>query len=421
MGRIGRYFCPACNTVNVVSGNCFKCGAPLKEQAPEAAGADGSEYEQEHEPHGYHGQHDTRARLRSLQKPGLLTKRQVILLGALALLGLSVFMMLGGGQPPPAPQPAQPPSVPGPKDAKVAADKAIAIAVRYAGFKDTPPIEWAFEDTSERTGAVPSFGMKGERGNQNVLFIVWDNTGVVDNLGVLLSKLPFADYEPPPNLGEARVDSGEAVVGNGPFKWFVGRYRSTKDHKLHQVLVGAYRSPIAGKAIVVISPPTAAAPPPEAPPAEGNEPPVPVDYKTVLWLVDTMAAQYTAAAASDKGAPGDLQKATEEAGEKAEEKPLASDSELDAYRKRVEAIIKGKFKPPKEKVEDRVAVLVGLTEDGRVKKLEITRPSGTDSFDQSVLRAITDSEPYPPAPHTRDALVSFTVTADGAKLTVEEQ
>jgi TonB family protein len=406
-----------------MSGNCFKCGALLEEQAPEGApGDDGSEYEQEQEHHEYHAQHDTGARLRSLQKPGLLTKKQVILLGALALLGLSVFMMLGGGQQQQqAPQPAQPPGLPGPEDAKAAADKAIAIAVRYAGFKDTPPTEWTFEDTSERTGAVPSFGMKGERGNQNILFIVWDNTGVVDNLGVLLNKLPFADYEPPQNLGEARVDSGEAVVGNGPFKWFVGRYRSTKDHKMHQVLVGAYRSPIAGKAMVVISPPTAEASPPDAPPPEGNEPPVPVDYKTVLWLVDTMAAQYTAAAASDKGAPGDLQTAAQGRAGKAEEKPLASAGELDAYRKQVEAIIKGKFKAPKEKVEDRVEVLVALTEDGRVKKLEITRPSGTDTFDQSVLRAITDSEPYPPAPHTRDALVSFTVTADGAKLTVEEQ
>jgi TonB family protein len=131
-----------------------------------------------------------------------------------------------------------------------------------------------------------------------------------------------------------------------------------------------------------------------------------------------MAAAYTAEHAAEregKAAP----EATEPPAE--EEKPVATAGQIDAYRKQIEAKIKGNFKPPSETKKERVIVLIGLAETGKVTKMEIKEPSGTDSFDEAILKAISSGEPYPPAPHTKKDTLDFRITADGTKVSAERE
>src|SRR5262249_33944620 len=136
MSKIGRYFCPQCHTVNVMTGNCFKCGALVEDRAPE------DEEHGDHDDHGscqepptHHYHIDTESRLRGVQS-GPLSKKAMFLIGAAALMGLALLMMMGGGQ---HPQSSAPPpnttSQKGPEEVNASADKAIAIAVRYGGVR----------------------------------------------------------------------------------------------------------------------------------------------------------------------------------------------------------------------------------------------------------------------------------------------
>ncbi len=424
MSKIGRYFCPECHTVNVMTGNCFKCGALVEDRAPEEDTGEHDEHEHGHghghepcaeEPPTHHYHHiDAGTRLRT-SSPGGMSKKNMILIGATALLGLALLMMMGGGQQPQTSGPPPNTSQKNPEELKASADKAIAIAVRYAGFKDVAPNEWTFEDTSAETGASPSFGMNSVRGNQKVLFVVWDNVSPIGNLELILMKVPFTDFAPPDALSQARFDSGEGIVGSGKFRWFVGRYLSQKEKKLEMAFIGAYPSPIEGKAIVVIARPLdldAAATQPNS----VGQPTAVIDYKTTLWLIDTMAAAYTAESKAEREGTEVSQKAPPPP---PEQKPLATADQIEAYRKQVEAKIKGGFKPPADTAKQKAIVLIGLTETGSVKKLELKEPSGMETFDQSILKAISTGEPYPAAPHTKSETVDFRVTADGAKVSLE--
>ncbi|MBI4533341.1 MAG: TonB family protein [Candidatus Melainabacteria bacterium] len=409
MGKIGRFICPACHAINVQTGNCFKCGA----QVDDPGDIQSSEHHAEHTGSGGEGAdtHDSRS-LRSMQGPGILTKQQIMFAVAGILLIAAFFMMMSGQK---SPQPATQTQIPVPatpqgvlQPTAGSTERAIALAVRYAGFKDTPPPNWCFEDTSDETGEMPSFGMKSVRQNLRAIFVVWDNVAPVENLELVLHKVPFMDYGMENKLEDIKMDKGQALVGEGPFNWFVGRYHSAKDNHPVATFVGSYKSPVPGKAIVVIArsvePATT-----EAPQPGGQTPVLPTfDYKVTLWLVDTMASGKTTTTQAIPQAD-------------TSEKPLATAEELGLYTKKVDSLIRSSFRPPKEAAGTKVAILIGITEDGQVNKLEITSPSGVDVVDQSVLKAITSGQPYPPAPHTKDNAILLHVTTDGTKLQVQTE
>ncbi len=150
------------------------------------------------------------------------------------------------------------------------------IAAQYAGFKIEPATSYTYVNTTSETPGILSFGLDSIQQNQKVRFYVWDNTAPVDDLNLIIHKVPFHDFDPH-NDSQNDVGTGQGIIGNGKLNWYVGRYFH-KDQPV-EVLVAAYRSPVPEKAIVIIATQL----------DSSNE----LDYKTTLWLIDTMAAPFT--------------------------------------------------------------------------------------------------------------------------------
>lgn len=408
MGTIGRFICPNCNATNVQSGNCFKCGADLLvTEVNQQSDNDQSEYSPSSQQSASSGS------LRSLQSTPQFSKQQLVLLTAGALLLLALFLMFGGHSP--SPQPSQTLSTIS-AEKSTAPDKAIALATRYAGFKDAPPPNWKYEDTSEISGEMPSFALRSQLANQNDLFIVWDNQTVVSDLHLLDTKLPFTDLV---NEKPEPFDKGEGIVGSGPFKWQVAQYTHSKDSQKVTALLGAFKSPVAGKAIVVIAQPYEEAKGDNSQESPSEHSASVFDYKTSLWLVDTMAANFTTAAKENNQTDSGKLENQANKQEETTNKSIATEAQLKEYCKQVETRINQRFKPAKEKVSKPTIAIVSLTEEGTISKLEIVKSSGEDDLDQLLIKAITNGQPYSSVPHTNNNGISLRTTADKGKLTVE--
>lgn len=331
--------------------------------------------------------------------PEWVEKKHLIMAGAAMVLLLGAILMLWPkGH---APAPAAAPAVVAAPAAKSEPNKSVKTALELAGFKDSPPETFVFEDTSAKTGQQLSFGLNSEAKNQRILFLVWDNTSPVDQLDLITTKPPYSDLSAP-KPSEIKVDQGQSDLGGGKFNWFVGRYEA--GDKKQMALIGAYRSPKPGKAIVVVATPF----------TDSDK----LDYQTTLWLVDTMAAPYSKSAAAKKAQENQAE--FPGAAEEPKSKPLASAAELEDYTKKVEALIKLKFSPPKD-AKAKLGISFVIDEQGKVSKLEISEPSGEEASDQLVLKAITGSQPYPAPPHTQENSIKLKATADGGKLEVKQQ
>lgn len=332
--------------------------------------------------------------MRQMQKPGGLSKKHILFGGVGLLLVVSAVMMMGGHQ---SEQPAQNTAATAPA-APAAEEVAAQVASQFAGFKGKPPEGYKYTDTSADTPGQKSFGIESETRNQKVLFLVWDNDTPVDNLDLLLTKVPFMKNDTP-KLGDIQVDRGSKIIGGGPMPYFVGRY--TADSKPIMVLLAAYRSPVPGKAIIVI-----------AKPFDSSDK---LDYGSSLWLVDTMAAEYSAAAKKQQEGSTTAEAASPDT------TPLATPEELADYRKAVEGAIKANFNLSKEEAKKtQSAITIAIDTQGKLSKLEVSEPSGNDAVDQAVLKAIKAGQPFPNPPHTKDSLVEMKVTTNGADLAVKQ-
>ncbi len=411
--KIGRFICPACQGLNLESGFCQKCGADLETgQLPPNAGG---------------------KNLRGIAKPGGLSKKHMVMGGAALLVVGALAMMFGGG----GSQPAKTPS-PGTTTGALSAEvqKAVSVATEYGGLKDTAPAGYVFEDASKLTNGALAFQLTSEQKDQNILFVVLDNMQPYDHLELVAVKVPYTDL---PQADEMRKLKDAPLLDRGPslwkgltFNWILARYKKKDGNSSQMVLLGAYKSPVAGKAMLVIARPI----------KQDN-----LDYKTALWLIETMAQPLI-----DKSATGEATTATttgtdetatktgsgsepatttgaEQSGQgedaskpedaKSEEAKEATPDELTAYAKKVEDLLKAKYTGPKGKdaAKDSVTIVVGVTEEGSLNKIEIESPSGVESFDKAVEKLVT-GEKLPPAPHTKNGSILISVTAIGAKLTV---
>lgn len=414
MGQIGRFICPQCNTVNVQDGNCYKCGADLQARGGEGHDEDDSPGPAQGRTQWQHGGDEGRS-LREMQSGFQLSKRQVVIIGALALLGLSLVLMMGGGGgggggggsgPTNTTSNPNPPE----KIAEVAA--AVALAEKFAAFQDKAPEGWVFEDTSKDTPGMPSFGMRGEKPGIQMKFIVWDNPSITENLNLVVEKVPFTDLVPAGNLREATTAKGDGFVGEQPFPWMAVRCHHGDDAKTVLTLVGAYKSPVEGKAIVFVAHPV------ESKDEAGNRQQAEIfDYKTALWLLDTMTANYT------RKVRGETAEEPKPEAPAEPETPVATAEELANYCTKVGELVKASFKPVKDDAveEPKTVVLIAVSEDGKVSKLEIAEASGSERVDQSLVKAVTAAQPFPKAPHTKAGSVLMHITADGDKLQCELQ
>ncbi len=402
-GRIGRFICPACRALNLESGFCAQCGADLETgQMPAPASGERS--------------------LRNLQKPFVLSRRQMMMGGAgLLVLAALAMMMMSGPKPAPRPAPtATPAALPAPPGAagqpggagKAAGDvqRASEVAVTYAGFKDKPPDGYVFEDTTGKTSGTPSFALSSEHQNIRVLFVIFDSVQPVAHLELVTKKVPYTDYQKVDDLKP--MESGESHLGSIPFNWIVARYPKIKGNTTEMALVGAFRSPVPGKSIVLVGQPL----------HEDI-----LDYKTALWLVETMAAPLTAAnplpseqaAGTTAGAQPEAGAATATgaAGESAPPNTEATPAEKAAYVKLVESSLKSRYSPPREAAKKTVTLLFGVDEAGKLDKLELSETSGVESFDNYIPRLVS-SVKFPPAPHVSGGSLMMRLEASGSKLKV---
>ncbi len=419
VGRIGRFICPACRTVNVQEGNCQRCGADLVTgDMPASTTGAGS--------------------LRALQTMALgLSRRQLMIGGAALVLIVSICMITCSGTkntPSPAPPPVtqEGPAATAPNKGDV--QKAVLVATQYAGFKDTPVPDYVYGDASERTSGSYSFTLSSEKKNLELLCVVLDSTTVVNHLELVAVKVPYTDFNQ--NEEMKRIDNvtllarGPSKWGGVTFNWIVTRY-GRQDGTSQMALIGAYASLVSGKAILVIGRPL-----------QGEL----LDYETTLWLIQTMAApliaktQEAVPAVSTTGegaptntAPGTTTSTTAATGAvpgtttatttgatpsstKAEKKEATAD-ELAAYVKKIEDLAKAKFSPPKEASKSKVVVTIAVGEDGALQKVELSNQSGDEAYDRYIEKFVQAFK-YLPAPHVKDGAVSLKFTAAGAKLQV---
>jgi hypothetical protein len=114
---------------------------------------------------------------------------------------------------------------------------------------------------------------------------------------------------------------------------------------------------------------------------------------------------------------------------KTEEKPLATDKELDAFAKSAEAQIQEKLKIPDDVQEEmkkkhpqplKATLNVGISDDdGSVTKLELTHQAQMDSLNQALEKAVNSAAPFKDPPRTKDGTIGIMVSINKDQLKVE--
>jgi len=227
-----------------------------------------------------------KSKLRGMNTPNKLTKKQLLIGGiGLACVGL-LLVVFGSMKPSESPKQVAPETqnaekkeaAPIAEGSAEAAAEAANIAEKYAHFSKFPPPGFSFENTSKLSSDFPSFALVSERQNQRVMIVVWNNLGPVKDLKVLLKNVPYANFEKieTTEFDKVKIEKGQSYIENDTMNWFVGRYTHADDKKKKEMmLIGAYRHPTdTTKSVVVFARPFV---------QEGN-----FDFRTSLWLIDSM-------------------------------------------------------------------------------------------------------------------------------------
>lgn len=399
--KLEKFVCPNCYSTNTKVGPCFNCGTVIEPPPPEEE-AEGAKAK-------------AVSSINKLQKKYNVSNKQLALVAAV-VLGVPLFGMAfcgGGGTPPPT-------VTDGTSTERVhkSSDKAVAIATKYGGLQGTAVGGYWYEDTSDLTKPAQSFGLNSELSNQKILFVVMDDMSPVQNLGNFVGLPPFVDGIQRTNAEIAKVDEGHQIIGDGDLQWFVGNYDGAKDGPRRQVLTAAYASPEKNKSILVVG--------------TGYDPAKGYDPKMTLGVIDQMASEYTANGNNKRVEKTKIvdTPAGKTDGEtpQTEEKPLATDKEIDEFVEGLASVIQNKLKTPDDiaellakkkppKIKSTLSVV--LNEDGSVKKLEIVEPGDFESATTALNKAINAAAPYEGVPHTKDGQIAIIVKLDGNKIKVE--
>jgi hypothetical protein len=336
--------------------------------------------------------------------------------GGLAVLLLVMLSSMMGGSPPPT---TQGPVV---EQGHPNSEKAMKVAVEYAGFKATAIPGYWYEETSDITKPNLSYGMNSEQGNQKIIFTVFDTTAPVDKLDNFVGLPPYTDVyrATPQDIKENKIDENNQLLGSGNLHWFVCRYARQNppagEDANAVILIGAFPSTKPGKSILVIG--------------RALKPDKSYDYKSTLWLCDQMASDFTASGNEERSGS---KKVSIDSGTStataAEEKPLATDKELDAFAGQIQQTIQSKLKLPDDVQEEmkkkkpkglKSSINVGInTSDGTITKLDITQQSEPDSLTQALSKAINASTPFVDPPRTKDGSVKVVVSINKDQVKVE--
>ncbi len=400
--KLEKFVCPNCYSTNTKVGPCFNCGTVIEPPPPEPE-AEGTKAKAASE-------------IAKLQKKYNVTNQHLALVAAV-VIGVPVFGMAfcgGGGSPPP---PAVTDGT-GTDRVHKSSDKAVALATKYGGLQGTAVGGYWYEDTSDLTKPAQSFGLNSELSNQKVLFVIMDDMAPVLNLENFVGLPPFVDKIQRTKAEVAKIDEGNVLFGSDNLQWFVGTYEGDKPDQKKEVLTAAYASPEKGKSILVVG--------------QAFDPTKGYDGKITLGLLDSMAGEFTANGnAKRNGDKKPIVKKTDPGSTDetpTEEKPLATDKEVDEFVDGLAAVIQPKLKTPDDieellkkkkppKIKSSLAVVV--SEDGTVKKLEILEPGDFESATNALTRAVNAAVPYDGVPHTKDGQISIVVKLDGNKIKVE--
>lgn len=408
--KLEKYICPNCYATNTKAGPCFNCSfaieAPLKEAEPEGNLAKAKVLSVK--------------KLKQMQERYTITKKQLLIAAAI-ILGCSMVAASMINRPhPPVPQTT---TATTDQWQSGNAEKAVKIAVNFAGFKGTAPPGYWYQDTSEITKPAQSFGLCSKTSNQKLLFVVFDNMAPVQNLVNFVGLPPFVNDVPKAlNPTAARVEEDFQVIGSGHFHWFLGKY-GTEDHA-ERILTGAYPSPVKGKSILVVGRPY----------MDNTH----YDYKTSLWVIDQMAADYTqqgnaakTAGPANKNYIGGSPQANVTTGTETAkpERSIASEEEIDQFLKTIQESIEAKLSLPEEVTPElqkkkskklKVTINLAIDDDGVVKKIDIGQPSELEKVTDAVVKAITSAAPFAEAPRTRQGLLTVKVKLKRDKIKVEK-
>ncbi|HEY9677909.1 MAG TPA: hypothetical protein V6C76_07860 [Drouetiella sp.] len=401
-----KFVCPNCYSTNSKVGPCFNCGTEIVPPEPEVV------------PEG--AKNKAVAGIAKLQEKYKVSNAQLALVAAV-VIGFPLVGMTfcsGGGTPPPTVTTTDTSNT----TPHHTSDASIENATKYAGFKGTAIPTYWYEDTSELTKPAKSFGLYSDQNNQKVIFVIMDDEAPVKNLENFVGLPPYTSVERQ-DAKFAKVDENFQLLGDGNLHWFLGEYKDTELGTKMPILTAAYQSPEKGKSILVVG--------------QALHKDKPYDYKSTLWLCDQMASDFTAhgnqsraeqkklIVPEKKGDGGETQ-------ETPEEKPIATDKEIDDWVGGLSETLESKLKTPddiaellqkKKPPKIKAALSVVLGDDGNVKKLEITDPGDYDSATSALTKAVNASAPFENMPHTKDSQLSIIVklenTKEGLKIKVE--
>lgn len=409
--KLEKYICPNCYATNTTTGPCFNCRfeiePPPKEPEPEGKLAKAKVV--------------SIKKLRQVQERYPINKKQLAIAIAI-ILGFGMIAASMINRPQPAPQTTTANTNEGQTGNS---EKAMKIAVEFAGFKGTAPPGYWYEDTSEITKPAQSFGLCSKTSNQRLLFVVCDDMAPVQNLVNFVALPPFVkDVLKAENPAEARVEEDFQILGSGHFHWFLGKYK-TIDDRSERILTGAYPSPVKGKSILVVGRPYSNA--------------AHYDHKTSLWVTDQMAVDYTQqgnlakTAGTDTknyiGGPTQANSTAKDDETANKEKSIATEEEIDQFLKAIQESIQAKLVLPEEVHSElqkkkskklKVTINLAIDDEGTVKKIDIAQPSELEKVTEQVVKAITNATPFEGAPRTKEGLLTVKVKLNKDKIKVEK-
>ena len=392
--------CPNCMSFNSKPGPCITCGTEIEAPPEEVVPENKVEL--------------VVYQAKKLKEKYNVTNKQLAIAGAVVAFPLVMMMMCSS--------PSTPPAV---KDAATDtattvvhqnSDKAMQNAVDYAGFKATPPPGYWYEDTSSLTGEQKSFGLYSERSNQKNIFLIYDDLSAGEkNLSNFLQKPPY--FTVPPGGGEAKpIETIRQPFGEEGqyFTYHAMRYGFAETAAVG--LVGSVPAVDPKKSILMIG--------------QSLNEKATYDYKSAVWLVDQMGSERTKRGNDRiKAKNADSKDGDTTDGAATDAPEVATPEQIAEFLTKTAEKIQGKLTLPNETADElkkkkskkmKVRVVVGLDEEGKLTKIEISEPSELESVTTAVVKAINNSTPIENVPKTKDGKLSLKVSLDMDKISVEQ-
>jgi hypothetical protein len=405
-----KFVCSSCHMTNTKVGPCFNCGtmveAPEPEQEPDTK-------------LGKLAAHPLGKKVVDFKNQYNLSNKQMAIYGGIAVCLPLLMITMCQAPPPPAVTPGAQIGGPPPEVNPKSSAKAVQMAVEYAGFSGTAIPGYWFTDTSELTKPGKSFGMESDQGNNKVWFLVMDDMAAVENLSNFRNKPPLQD-DVLANETRTKYDEHQSLLGSEKLATTIGDYQRKDDNmQRDKILVGSFPSPQAGKSILVIS--------------RAKDRTKPYDPRGTEFLIDQMeivlkerANRMAGNASVQAGKPRD--DSDDVKTPPAKEEPVATDEEIDKYCKTIAESVQSKLKLPDDALDEikkehfkklKCTLTVAIDGDGKVTKLELTKPSELDSSVNALQHAVNACSPFDGVPHTKTDSLEVLVKYDGKKIKVE--